>query len=174
MTSSKQPASFDRNSVPLPPPDARVVNTVCDYCIVGCSQKAIVWPVGKYGGAEANENAYDVDFPVEQLTGQWVSPNQHSYCLVNGEKHHVVVHPDDAATVVNTLGNHSIRGGCIAQKVYSPEGRTKDRLQKPLLRVNGQLLPVSWDLALEVMKDVSRHVIDKFGEAAWGLSLIHI
>jgi arsenite oxidase large subunit len=169
MTSSKNEASANLNSVPLPPPDARVVNTVCDYCIVGCSQKAIVWPVGEQGGVNAKANAYGVDFPVEQLTGQWVSPNQHSYCLVDGKKHHVVVHPDDSATVVNTLGNHSIRGGCIAQKVYNPEGLTKDRLQKPLLRVGGRLVPVSWDLALDVMVEVSRHILDKFGEAAWGM-----
>ncbi len=169
MTSSKKESSAELNSVPLPPPDARVINTVCDYCIVGCSQKAIVWPVGEQGGVKAKDNAYGVDFPVEQLTGQWVSPNQHSYCLVDGKKHHVVVHPDDSATVVNTFGNHSIRGGCIAKKVYDPEGMTKDRLQKPLLRVGGRLVPVSWDLALDVMVEVSRHVMDKFGEAAWGM-----
>ncbi len=169
MQGRKNETSRSSNAVPLPPPDARVVNTVCDYCIVGCSQKAVVWPVGEQGGEDATANAYGVDFPVEQLTGQWVSPNQHNFCLVDGQRHHVVVHPDDTATLVNTLGNHSIRGGCIAQKVYNPEGLTKDRLQTPQLRVNGELVAVTWDLALDIMAQVSRHVLEQFGEAAWGM-----
>ena len=156
-------------AVPLPPADARVVSTACDYCIVGCGQKAFVWPEGKQGGPKADQNAYGADFPVEQLTGQWVSQQQHNYCLVDGKKHHVVVHPDHDATVVNNMGNHSIRGGCIAQKVYNPDGPTRDRLQSPLMRVGGKLVPVSWELALNVMAEVSQYVIDRFGQAAWGM-----
>ena len=155
--------------VPLPPRDAKVFTTACDYCIVGCGYKAYVWPDGREGGPRADQNAFGIDYPAPPLSGRWVSPNQHNYCLVDGKKHHVVVLPDGDATVVNRGGNHSIRGGCIAQKVYNPEGPTKERLQRPLLRVGGELVPVSWDLALEIMADVSRYVIDKFGEAAWGM-----
>ncbi|MCH7908417.1 MAG: arsenate reductase (azurin) large subunit, partial [Candidatus Hydrogenedentes bacterium] len=154
---------------PIPPADAKVYTTACDYCIVGCGYKAYVWPDGTEGGPMADQNAFGIDFPVPALSGHWVSPNQHNYCLVEGKKHHVVVKPDADATVVNRGGNHSIRGGCIAQKVYNPDGPTKDRLKHPLLRVNGELTPVSWDLALDIMADVSKHVIDTFGEAAWGM-----
>ena len=107
-----------------------------------------------------------IDFPAPALSGRWVSPNQHSYCVIDGRKHHVVVVPDGDAIVVNRGGNHSIRGGLLAQKLYNPDGPTRDRLQEPLLRVNGELTPVSWDLAFDVMADVSRHVIDRFGAAA--------
>ncbi len=32
------------DKVPLPPKDAKVYPTACDYCIVGCAYKAFVWP----------------------------------------------------------------------------------------------------------------------------------
>lgn len=165
MANDYQPA--DR--VPLPPRDAKVFTTACDYCVVACGYKAYVWPEGKEGGARADQNAFGIDYPAPAFSGRWPSPNQHNFCLVDGKKHHVIVVPDGDATVVNRGGNHSIRGGCIAQKVYNPEGPTKDRLQRPLLRVAGELVPVSWDLALDIMAEVSRYVIDKFGEAAWGM-----
>lgn len=155
--------------VPLPPPDAKVVTTACDYCIVGCGYKAYVWPDGQEGGAAASDNAFGQDFPVAQLSGAWPTPNMHNFCQVDGKKHHVIVMPDGDAEVVNLQGNHSIRGGCIAQKVYNPEGPTKDRLQQPLLRVDGKLTPVSWELAIALMADVSKHVLEKHGQAAWGM-----
>ncbi len=158
-----------QDQVPLPPADAKVYTTACDYCIVACGYKAYVWPEGKQGGPKAAENAFGIDYPAPALSGRWPSPNQHSFCMVDGKKHHLAVVPDGDATVVNRGGNHSIRGGCIAQKAYHPDGPTKDRLKQPLLRVGGELVPVSWDLALDIMADVSRYVIGKFGEAAWGM-----
>ena len=44
--------------VPLPPPDARVVTTACDYCVVGCGYKAYTWPEGREGGPRADQNAF--------------------------------------------------------------------------------------------------------------------
>ena len=162
--------SYERtDSVPLPPPDAKVVTTGCDYCIVGCGYKAYTWPDGKEGGPKASENAFGIDYPAPTISGRGVSPNQHNFCMVDGKKHHVVVVPDGDATVVNRSGNHSIRGGCLAQKVYNPEGPTKDRLKQPLLRVGGKLVPIKWDLAFEILSDISKHVIGKFGESAWGM-----
>ena len=157
------------NHVPLPPPDAKVVTTACDYCIVGCGYKAYVWPEGQEGGPSAEQNAYGVDFPMAQLSGAWPTPNMHNHCVVDGKKHHVIVLPDSDSSAVNLSGNHSIRGGCLAQKVYNPQGPTQDRLQQPLLRVGGKLTPVSWDFALDLMADVSGHVLAKHGEAAWGM-----
>jgi arsenite oxidase large subunit len=165
MTEEYKPSDH----APLPPRDARVFTTGCDYCIVGCGYKVYTWPVGKEGGPRAHENAFGIDFPAPALSGRWVSPNQHNICLVDGKKHHVVVVPDGDATVVNRSGNHSIRGGCLAQKVYNPDGPTRDRLKHPLLRVKGKLVPISWDMAFDVMAGVSRHVIDTYGEAAWGM-----
>ncbi len=150
-----------KDRVPLPPADARLHTTACDYCIVGCGYKVYTWP--DRGAAD-----YRVDTPAPDLT-EWISPNQHGHCRVGGEKHHVVVVGDGRAKVVNKGGDHSIRGGCLALKVYDPEGPTQDRLKTPLLRVQGELTPISWDLAFDLMADVSRHVLDRFGEAAWGM-----
>ncbi len=157
------------SSVPLPPKNAKLVTTACDYCIVGCGYKVWVWPEGQSGGPKAEDNALGVDFPVGELSGQWISPNEHGHCLVDGEAHHLVVLPDPDATVVNPGGNHSIRGGCLAQKPFTPDGPTKDRLQHPLMRVGGELVPVTWEQAIDVMAQVSRHVLDRHGRSAWGM-----
>jgi arsenite oxidase large subunit len=159
----------DADSIPLPPPDAKVFTTACDYCIVACGYRAYVWPKGKMGGPKARNNAFGIDFPVQPLSGFSVSQNQHSICMVDGKPHHVIVKPDHEADVVNRGGNHSIRGGCIAKKVYNPYGPTKDRLKTPLMRINGKLRPVSWDRAFSVMADVSKHVMTKYSEMAWGM-----
>ncbi len=155
--------------VPLPPIDAKVVPTACDYCVVGCGYKVYTWPVGKEGGPNASENALGVDFPVAVLSGNWVSPNMHNVIQVNGAPHHVVVIPDSETEVVNVRGDHSIRGGTLAQKLYSPDKPTRDRLQHPQLRAGGQLVDISWEDALSLMADVSRYVLDKYGELAWGM-----
>jgi arsenite oxidase large subunit len=160
---------YRKDSVPIPPKDAKVFPTCCDYCIVACGYNAYVWPVGREGGEKASENAFGVDYPSPALSGRWASPNQHNIVMREGKKHHVLVVPDGDAVVVNRGGNHSIRGGCIAQKCYTPDGPTKVRLHYPMMRINGKLERVSWDTALSVMADVSKHVVKKYGEIAWGM-----
>jgi len=156
--------------VPLPPADARVHTTVCDYCAVGCGYKAYVWPKdGGDGEAKASKNAFDVNFPTKPLSGYWVTPNQHTTVLVDGKPHHAVVIADPNATVVNRGGNYSIRGGAIAQKCFSEDKPTRDRLKTPLLRVKGKLTPISWDDAIEIMAGVSKHILAKHGEMSWGM-----
>ncbi len=160
-----------QDKVPLPPPDAKVFTTACDYCIVACGYKVYRWPVGKEGGLKAKENALGVDFPVSPLSGKWVTPNMHNVVRADGRLHNVVVIPDGDSKVVNVGGTHSIRGGCIAQKVFNPETPTKDRLQRPLLRVGGKLTPVSWDTAFDIMAKVSKHVLDTQGVHAWAMKM---
>ncbi len=157
--------------VPLPPPDADVINTVCDYCIVGCGYKVYRWPVGTSGGPEANQNAFGVDFPRNANAGYWISPNQHNVVTADGEKQHVVIIPDPETKAVNLTGDHSIRGGSLAKKCYNPATPTADRLKTPLMRINGKLEPVSWDVALDVVADVSKHVINRHGEHAWAMKM---
>ena len=119
--------------------------------------------------ARTPRKTLNTSHPTIPLTGRWFSPNQHNIVGYNGRPHHVVVKPDPDTTVVNRGGNHSIRGGTLALKCYTADGPTADRLQTPLVRVNGELVPVDWDTALGAMADVSKHVLDKFGEAAWGM-----
>lgn len=160
------PYYIPHDRVPLPPPDAEVFTTCCDYCIVACGYKVYRWPLGKEGGPEANENAFKKNFPVGPL-GRWVSPNQHNIVIANGRPHHIVIVPDMDTEAVNLTGDASIRGGCIAQKVYNPQKATKDRLQRPLVRIYDTLMPVSWDFALDVCAEVSKHVIKEHSENAW-------
>ena len=157
------------SQIVLPPPDARVVPTACDYCVVGCGYKIYSWPVGREGGPAAAENAIGVDYPVPALGGDWISPNMQNIVEIDGAPHHVLVIPDSDTEVVNRGGDHSVRGGPLAQKLYSPDKPTRDRLQHPQLRVDGEFVDISWDEAIELAGDVSRYVLDKYGEMAWGM-----
>ncbi|MBI5683100.1 MAG: molybdopterin-dependent oxidoreductase [Deltaproteobacteria bacterium] len=160
------PYYIPEDRVPLPPPNAEIFTTCCDYCIVACGYKVYRWPVGSEGGQKANENAFKKNFPVGPL-GRWVSPNQHNIVIANGKPHHVIVVPDEGTEAVNLTGDGSIRGGCIAQKVYNPSKPTRDRLQRPMVRIYDTLMPVSWDFALDVAAEVSNHVLKNHGEHAW-------
>ena len=162
---------YARDSVPLPPKDAEVLTTACDYCPVACGYKIYRWPVGKEGGQKPGENALAAAFPHQLMLGAWASPTQHNIVRHNGRAHHVLVLPDREAKVVNVGGNHSIRGGTLAQKCYNPENRTSERLTQPMIRVRGTLMPVSWDLVTEVMADISKYILQKHGEHAWGIKM---
>jgi arsenite oxidase large subunit len=167
---SETPVYQRDDRAPLPPKNAEVFTTCCDYCIVACGYKVYRWPVGEeFGGPAASDNAIGLDFPRPPLGGGWVSPNQHNVVTVDGKKHNVVVIPDPDATVVNPGGSHSIRGGCIAQKCYNPDTLTRTRLKYPMLRVNGKLERVSWDDAMDLMARVSQHVIRKHGVHSWAM-----
>lgn len=157
--------------VPLPPVGAKTVTTACDYCSVGCGYRVYTWPVGTVGGPDAADNALNVDFPVAVLSGSWISPNMHNVIQIDGTDHNVVVMPDWETEVVNVRGDHSVRGGTLAQKLYSPDKPTKDRLQQPQLRLDGQLTQISWDDASALVAGFSSHVLEQFGESAWGMKM---
>ena len=160
-----------KKRVPLPPPDAEVLTTACDYCIVGCGYKVYRWPVGREGRADAAGNALRTGYPLGWGNGPWIGPSQHNVVLHRGRPHHVAVLADADTKVVNPGGNHSIRGGTLAQKCHSPDNRTRERLTRPMIRVNGELAPISWDLATDVMADISKYVLSKFGEHAWAVKM---
>lgn len=165
------PAPSLAAQVPLPPSDARVVPTACDYCVVGCGYKAYTWPVGEEGGPLAQQNALRVDFPTQVLSGKWISPNMHNVVEIDGKAHHVLVLPDGDTQVVNVGGDHSIRGGTLAQKLYSPNMPTRDRLQSPQLRIGQRLVSIPWDAAISLVADLSRYILDKHGELSWGMKM---
>jgi arsenite oxidase large subunit len=93
----------------------------------------------------------------------------HNVVQIDGVQHNVIVIPDGTTQVVNVRGDHSVRGGTLAQKLYSPETPTKDRLQQPQLRAGSRLVPISWDAALNLVADLSKYVMQKYGELAWGM-----
>jgi len=154
---------------PLPPINAAIITTGCDYCAVGCGYKVYRWPTQfPDGGPKADENALGITFPSHSLQ-EWVAPTQHSVVSYQGKEHKIVILPDKQTNVVNKTGDSSIRGGLIAEKCYNPEKRTKDRLQTPLVRINGTLTPVSWDFALDVAAQVGKHVLYKHGKNAYAI-----
>ncbi len=157
-----------KQQVPLPPANARVVTTACEYCPVACGYKAYIWPVGADGGPKASENALGVDFPAGVMTGRWPSPNMHTTVVTDGRPQHVLIMPDPDADVVNVGGNHSVRGGTLALKLYRADGPTHDRLQRPQLRVNGTLQAITWDAATDIIAAMIRHVVDRHGEISMG------
>lgn len=166
------PYEVAKDRVPLPPKGADVLTTACDYCVVACGNKVFRWPVGaKEGGPKADQNAMGIDFPRPPGTGGWISPAMHNIVSYNGKPHHVLVVPDWEAKVVNVGGTYSIRGGAIAQKCYNPTTPTADRLMRPLLRVNGKLVPISWDAATEIAAQVGKHVLANYGEHAWAMKM---
>ncbi|MBO32768.1 MAG: arsenite oxidase large subunit, partial [Rhodospirillaceae bacterium] len=148
---SHEPYYEPLQNIPLPPKNATVLTTACDYCIVACGYKVYRWPVdGKDGGVKASQNALNRDFPIGMTQGNWVSPNMYNRVMHDGKEHHILIVPDADTKVVNIGGDHSVRGGAIAQKCYSERTATHDRLKTPLLRVNRRLVPISWDEATDI------------------------
>jgi arsenite oxidase large subunit len=154
---------------PLPPTGAEVITTACDYCIVACGYKVYRWPIEKpSGGQKASENAFGIDFPSAPLQA-WVAPSQHNVVMHLGKPYHIIIVPDKDSTVVNKMGDSSMRGGLLAQKVYNPASGTRDRLTQPLVRIGGSLQPVPWEFALDIAAEVGSYVIDKHGTNAYGV-----
>ncbi|MCG8426512.1 MAG: molybdopterin-dependent oxidoreductase, partial [Chromatiales bacterium] len=159
------------DKAPLPPVNAEVLTTCCDYCIVACGYKVYRWPVGTPdGGKKASENAFGVNFPSGPLQA-WVAPTQHNVVMHEGRPHNVVIIPDKDSKAVNFGGDSSIRGGCIAEKCYNPDKPTCDRLMSPMIRINGTLQPVSWDMALDVATDLMKYTVKEYGANAYGMKI---
>jgi arsenite oxidase large subunit len=167
MSERSTPFFQPEDRVPLPPKHAEVLTTCCDYCVMACGYKVYRWPANSPdGGPWKHENAFGRNFPLRPLQGGWVGPNQFTQALYKGQLYNIVVVADPQAKVVNPGGGHSIRGGCIAQKVYNPRKPTQDRLKYPMVRINDILMPVTWDFALDIVAEVSKHVIRHHGEHA--------
>mgnify|MGYP001227208460 FL=1 len=154
--------------VPLPPADAETFNTVCQFCIVGCGYQVFKWPEGKEGGPAPSENAFGADLREPQgPDGDWISPNMHSVVQEKGGTFNVAIVPDREC-VVNT-GMASVRGGGMAQTLYSPDRVTKARLKKPQLRQEETFSGASWDDAVDIGARVIKAVIDRWGPDAVGM-----
>ncbi|MGF1695562.1 arsenate reductase (azurin) large subunit [Vibrio lamellibrachiae] len=154
---------------PLPPKNADVITTACDYCVVACGYKVYRWPLEQAnGGQKADENAFGINFPSAPLQA-WVAPAQHNVVMHEGKPHNVIVVPDKDTKAVNKMGDSSMRGGLLAQKLYNPSTGTRDRLTQPLVRIGGSLQPVPWDFALDIAAEVGQHVIDTHGTNAYGV-----
>jgi arsenite oxidase large subunit len=155
--------------VPLPPPQARRFNTVCQFCIVGCGYHVYKWPEGKDGGSKPAENALGIDFREPQPTfGTWIPPNAHSVVTDrDGSRHNVAIIPDAGCHVNGGLA--SVRGAGLAQTLYAPDRATRARLSSPLLDEGNGHVATSWDNAVDLGARVVKAVIDRWGPDAVGM-----
>ncbi len=156
-------------TVPLPPPDAQRFNTVCQFCIVGCGYQVYKWPLGRDGGPAPADNALGVDYrqPLPALS-DWISPLMHSQITGrDGRRYNVVIVPDHTCAVNEGLA--SVRGGGLAQTLYSPERPTKARLSEPLIAVGDTHTPLGWDQATDLGARVIKAVVDRWGADAVGM-----
>jgi arsenite oxidase large subunit len=155
--------------VPLPPKDAKTYRTVCQFCIVGCGYRVFKWPEGKDGAASPDANALGVDFREQQSAdGEWISPAMHSQIHEkDGKTYNVAIIPDNEC-VVNS-GMASVRGGGLAQTLYSPKRGTKARLLTPLIANADGFADASWNDAVDLGARVIKAVIDRWGADAVGM-----
>src|SRR6185295_18760640 len=154
-----------RDSLPIPPKDARVQSTVCQYCTVGCGYTVYTWPEGKNGGLAPGENAFKVDLAKPQPALGGLPYTESMWSTVqraDGQWMNVAIVPA-ADSPINLLRDHPSRGGTNAQTTCSDARPTRDRLRYPLLRIGDALEPVTWDEALSVLAALLKGTWDKHG-----------
>lgn len=143
--------------VELPPPDAEVFNTTCQYCHVQCGYKVFVWERGK--GLKP-KGSY-----TEDLTGEWVSPAFFVPAVKDGKQVYFVVMPDKD-NLVNE-GDYSVRGGTMAETIFGPGlPAEEDRLRYPMIRKGGKGSPlerVSWEEAIQFTAQKLSELKSQFG-----------
>ena len=153
------------DQLPIPPKDAKVQNVTCDFCIVGCGYKAYSWDLSKQGGTAPGDNAFGADLSKQQGadSGTWYQPSMYNIVQQDGRPVHLVIKPDQACVV--NAGLNSVRGGRHGETRYSEQmGTMTDRLTHPLVWRYSQHMPTSWDDALSLVADVTRRVIEEWGE----------
>ena len=151
--------------LPIPPKDAKVQNVVCDFCIVGCGYKAYSWDLSRSGGTAAGANAFGADLSAQQdaESATWYQPSMYNVVQQDGRPVHLLIKPDQDCVVNGGL--NSVRGGRLAETRYSGQtGTMVDRLTSPLVWRYSQHMPTSWDDALSLVADVTRRVIEEWGE----------
>jgi arsenite oxidase large subunit len=154
--------------LPVPPKDAKVHTSACQYCNVGCGYKIYTWRVAD---TPKSPNA-DGPYPKDAL-GDWISPAMVTRGSVGGKDSYIAVVPD-ADCIVNK-GDHSPRGGTNALTVYTkrnhPLTNPQERHLYPQMRDTrgGALRRVTWDQALDRIADAIKKALDTRGPSSIGL-----
>ena len=154
--------------LPVPPKDAKVHTSACQYCNVGCGYKIYTWPVRD---TPQSPNA-DGPYPKDPL-GDWITPTMLTRGSVGGTDSYIAVVPDKDCIV--NKGDHSPRGGTNALTVYTkrkhPLTNPQERHLYPQVRDTrgGALRQVPWEEALERIADAIKHALDNRGPSSIGL-----
>jgi arsenite oxidase large subunit len=157
-----------QDELPVPPKNAKVHTSACQYCNVGCGYKIYTWPVAD---TPTSVNA-DGPYPKGPLE-DWISPTMVTRGSVDGKDSYIAVVPD-ADCIVNK-GDHSPRGGTNALTVYTrrphPLTNRQERHLFPQVRDTrgGALKRVSWDVAIDRVADAIKRALDNRGPSSIGL-----
>lgn len=153
--------------LPIVPPDARVHNVTCHFCIVGCGYKAYSWNIDHQGGTNPDRNAFGADLSKQQpaSTDAWYAPSMYNIVRQDGRDVHLVIKPDESCVVNSGLG--SVRGARMAELSHSAARNSlRRRLTDPLVWRYGQMQPTSWDDALDLVARVTAKIVLEKGEDA--------
>ncbi len=156
---------MERNPPELPPADARIFTTTCQYCKVQCGYKVYVWKRGT--GRKPDESH-----------GKSINPTFFAPAYKDGEPVYVASIPDDEC-VINE-GNYSVRGGSMGLDIYTPDRKPSipadslagERLSAPMIRRQGKSGPleaVDWDTAIAFAADRLSALKERYGPDALGL-----
>ena len=157
-----------QDQLPVPPANAKVHTSACQFCNVGCGYKIYTWAVSD---TPTDDNAGG-PYPKTTL-GDWISPAMVTRANVGGVDSYVAVVPDKNCIV--NKGDHSPRGGANALTVYTthphPLTNPTERHLYPQVRDSkgGPLRRVSWDEALDMVATKIKEAIDKGGPSSIGL-----
>ncbi len=149
----------------LPPSNAEVFTTTCQYCKVQCGYKVYVWERGT--GRQP-----------DPTRGETINPTFVAPAYRNGKPVYVASIPDSEC-IINE-GNYSVRGGSMGLDIYSPERPVRlpekslvgDRLTTPLIRRGGKksaLEPVNWDTAIAFVAATLQALKKQHGPDSLGL-----
>jgi arsenite oxidase large subunit len=153
-----------QTDLPVPPADAKVHTSACQFCNVGCGYKIYTWPV-----TEAPVKATAPKPPL----ADWVSPAMVTRAQVGGVDSYIAVVPDKDCIV--NKGDHSPRGGSNALTVYTtkshPLTNPTERHLHPMVRdtKGGPLRQVTWDQALDLIATKVKAALDNRGPSSIGV-----
>lgn len=164
-TKADSTADPSGNVAELPPSNAQVFTTTCQYCKVQCGYKVYVWERGTGRQPDATRG--------ESINPTFVAP-----AYKNGKPVYVASIPDGEC-IINE-GDYSVRGGSMGLDIYSPDRRVRypkqslvgDRLTTPMIRragKNSSLEAVDWDTAITFAADRLSTLKKQHGPDALGL-----
>ena len=161
-------AFLGQADLPVPPANAKVHTSACQYCNVGCGYKVHTWPVADTPKSPSADGPYP-----KGTLGDWISPAMVTRAQVGGVDSYIAVVPDRDCIV--NKGDHSPRGGSNALTVYTkrphPLTDPTERHLYPQVRDSkgGPLRQVTWDEALDLVATKIKAAIDKRGPSSIGV-----
>ncbi|MCH7880922.1 MAG: hypothetical protein IIB69_04950 [Proteobacteria bacterium] len=138
--SDSKPIYIPEDQVPLPPPNADVITTCCDYCIVACGYKVYRWPADSpNGGPKKNQNALGLNYPLRHGQGGWVGPNQFTQANWKGKLHIQIRTPglerNTLVEIRDILAGHKGSNQLVLHFIF-PDGKKKIRTVESEMKVS--------------------------------------